>query len=307
MGIDSVIVTRKLTKKFGDLTAVDSVDLEIGKGELFGLVGPDGAGKTTSIRMLSAIMNPSAGDAFVLGYSTAKNSEKIKEHIGYMPQKFGLYEDLTVLENINFYADIYGVPKKGRSEKIDKYLNFSRLLPFKKRLAGNLSGGMKQKLGLSCALIHTPQILFLDEPTNGVDPISRRDFWQILYDLIKDGITIFLSTAYLDEAERCTKTALIDHGHILIIDTPDKIKRDFRFPMIEIWTDESRKITEQIGELRGVERINIYGDRMHVVLKEKNERYYITDKIKSMGFEIKGIREILPSLEDVFITLVSKK
>jgi ABC-2 type transport system ATP-binding protein len=192
------IKTSNLTKSFGDSIAVHALNLEIRRGELYGLVGPDGAGKSTTMRLLTAIMDPTSGDAWVSGHSILTEGELIKEKIGYMSQRFGLYEDLTVMENILFYADLYEVPKKERPPRIERLLGFSNLTPFKDRLAGKLSGGMKQKLGLACALIHTPNVLLLDEPTLGVDPVSRRDFWRILYDLLREGVTIFVSTAYLD-------------------------------------------------------------------------------------------------------------
>jgi len=215
-----------LTRKFGDLTAVDHLDLEIEEGEIFGLVGPDGAGKTTTMRLLTGILDPTEGESWVYGKHSAKEDEELKDYIAYMPQKFGLYEDLTVNENINFYADVYCVPAENREKTIDELLGFSGLLPFKGRLAGKLSGGMKQKLGLSCALIHTPKVLFLDEPTNGVDPVSRRDFWQILYQLLKGKVTILLSTAYLDEAERCRRVGLMHNGKLLRCDIPANIKKE---------------------------------------------------------------------------------
>ena len=198
-----------LTKKFDNITAVDSLDLEVQEGEIFGLVGPDGAGKTTTMRLLTGILDPTSGDGWVYGRHIVRESETLKDNIGYMSQRFGLYEELTVLENINFYADVFCVPKNKRQDVIEKLLGFSGLLPFKQRFACKLSGGMKQKLGLSCALIHTPKVLFLDEPTNGVDPVSRRDFWKILYDLLKEKVTILYSTSYLDEAERCRRVGLL--------------------------------------------------------------------------------------------------
>ncbi|HEQ60014.1 MAG TPA: ABC transporter ATP-binding protein, partial [Firmicutes bacterium] len=209
------IRTENLTKVFDRHTAVDHLTLSVTRGEIFGLVGPDGAGKTTTLRLLTGILKPSAGEAWVCGHHTVRDAEAIKEKIGYMSQRFGLYPDLTVLENIHFYADIYSVPRKGRQARIDELLAFSNLTPFKKRQAGRLSGGMKQKLGLACALVHTPQVLFLDEPTNGVDPVSRRDFWRILYQLLREKVTIFVSTAYLDEAERCSRVGLIHQGKLL--------------------------------------------------------------------------------------------
>ena len=194
------IRTEELTKRFGGLTAVDALTLSVEEGEIFALVGPDGAGKTTTMRLLAAIMDPTSGDAWVAGHHTVREAEAVSNAIGYMSQRFGLYPDLTVSENIDFYADIYGVPSRGRKEKVERLLSFSNLTPFKKRLAGNLSGGMKQKLGLACALVHTPRVLFLDAPTNGVDPSSRRDFWRILYHLLCAPVTSFASHATLDEA-----------------------------------------------------------------------------------------------------------
>jgi ABC-2 type transport system ATP-binding protein len=195
----NMIATDNLTKSFGTLTAVDGMTVSVGQGEIFGLVGPDGAGKTTTMRLLTSIMDPTSGKATVAGFDTVKEAERVKEHIGYMSQRFGLYADLTVAENIDFYADIYNVPKAGRAERTEKLLSFSKLAPFKNRLAGKLSGGMKQKLGLACALIHRPRVLLLDEPTNGVDPVSRRDFWRILYRLQAQGVTILVSTARSEE------------------------------------------------------------------------------------------------------------
>ena len=220
------IKTVRLTRKFADITAVDDLSLEIEEGEIFGLVGPDGAGKTTTMRLLTGILDPTSGEGWVYNKHIQKEAEELKHNIAYMSQRFGLYEDLTVLENINFYADIYCVPKADRPKAIERLLGFSGLTPFTKRLAGRLSGGMKQKLGLACSLIHTPKVLFLDEPTNGVDPVSRRDFWQILYQLLKEKVTILFSTSYLDEAERCKRVGLIHKGKLLRCDVPAKIKEE---------------------------------------------------------------------------------
>lgn len=229
----SVIRCVNLTRKFGNLTAVNNLNIDIPQGEIFGLVGPDGAGKTTTMRLLTGILDPTEGEGWVYDKHIVKESETLKDHIAYMSQRFGLYEDLTVMENINFYADIYCVPKKEREPKIEKLLGFSNLTPFKGRLAGKLSGGMKQKLGLACALIHTPKVLFLDEPTNGVDPVSRRDFWGILYDLLKEKVTILYSTSYLDEAERCKRVGLIHKGKLLKCETPDAIKAECKAKTLE--------------------------------------------------------------------------
>jgi ABC-2 type transport system ATP-binding protein len=213
-----------LTKKFENVTAVNELNLQVEEGEIFGLVGPDGAGKTTTLRLLTTILEPTAGEGWIFDRDINKDSEEIKKYIAYMPQRFGLYEDLTVIENMDFYADVFCVPKKDKKSRIETLLEFSNLKQFKKRPAAKLSGGMKQKLGLTCALIHTPKILFLDEPTNGVDPVSRRDFWQILYQLLEQKVTIVISTSYLDEAENCRRVALMHKGTLLKCDTPAGIR-----------------------------------------------------------------------------------
>ena len=302
----TAIKTSNLTKSFGDNIAVHALNLEIRKGELYGLVGPDGAGKSTTMRLLTAIMEPTSGDGWVSGHSIRTDGELIKEKIGYMSQRFGLYEDLTVMENILFYADLYEVPKKQRPARIERLLGFSNLTPFKDRLAGKLSGGMKQKLGLACSLIHTPEVLFLDEPTNGVDPVSRRDFWKILYDLLKAGVSILVSTAYLDEAERCTRIGLMHNGRILIEDEPKNVRSSLRLPMIEVWSDNARSALEQVRHLDGVHGVSLYGDRLHISLEERVNAAEIVGKIRHAGIDIKDFRDILPSLEDVFISMVER-
>ncbi|HNQ46985.1 MAG TPA: ABC transporter ATP-binding protein [Syntrophorhabdus sp.] len=307
MNSEIAIRTENLTKAFGGNVAVNNLNLEVKKGELFGLVGPDGAGKTTIMRLLAAIMEPTSGNAWVAGYSILTEGELIKEEIGYMSQRFGLYEDLTVMENIMFYADLYGVPARERPPRVERLLGFSNLTPFKERLAGNLSGGMKQKLGLACALIHTPRVLFLDEPTNGVDPVSRRDFWKILYDLLKEEITVFVSTAYLDEAERCTRIGLIHKGTILTVDEPSSIRESLQIPMVEISSAKAKVISDVISTIDGVINVSMYGDRLHVGIKEKGIVDQVLTVIRGQGVEIEGYREIVPSLEDAFIALVDRE
>jgi len=221
-----IIQTRDLTRRFGDLVAVDRLNLTVDRGEIFGLVGPDGAGKTTTLRMLCGLIEPTAGSASVAGSDAARESQAVKDCIGYMAQRFGLYTDLTVEENMAFYGDLFGIVGAEREQLTARLLRMTRMEPFRGRQAGRLSGGMKQKLALMCTLLHRPQILFLDEPTNGVDPVSRRDFWTILYQLLKDGITIFMTTAYLDEAERCNRVGLMHKGRLVRCDTPDALKRE---------------------------------------------------------------------------------
>ncbi len=302
----AAIKTFNLTKSFNGIIAVDNLNLEIHTGELYGLVGPDGAGKTTTMRLLAAIMDPSSGEARVAGHSILHEGERIKEKIGYMSQRFGLYEDLTVMENIFFYADLYDVPSSQRHHRIERLLGFSNLNPFKNRLAGNLSGGMKQKLGLACALVHTPEVLFLDEPTNGVDPVSRRDFWRILYDLLKEGVTVFVSTSYLDEAERCTRIGLMHKGGILIEGEPKKIRTTFKDPMIEVWTENARSAVEPVMNHPGVKAASLYGDRLHITLTSLRLAPDVIAILRGQGLAVRDFREILPSLEDVFISMVEK-
>ncbi|HOG93665.1 MAG TPA: ABC transporter ATP-binding protein, partial [Opitutaceae bacterium] len=264
----SAIRTHQLRRTFGERVAVAGLDLDVQPGEIFGLVGPDGAGKTTTMRMLTGILPPSGGSAEVAGCDVARDSEKLKDQIGYMSQRFGLYPDLSVAENIAFYADIYGVPRRELAARTERLLGFSNLTPFKHRLAGNLSGGMKQKLGLACALIHTPRVLFLDEPTNGVDPVSRRDFWRILYQLVRDGVTLFVSTAYLDEAERCNRLALLHEGRLLGLGTPDEVKRLMPGALLEIRTSAPRRTATLLRQHLHGATVGLFGDRVHVATRD---------------------------------------
>ena len=220
----AIIEARGLTRKFGELVAVDHLDLSVSAGEIFGLVGPDGAGKTTTLRMLCGLLDPTEGSATVAGHDTVREGQAVKDQIGYMAQRFGLYQDLTVDENMTFYADLFGILGEQRKTLTAQLLRMTRMEEFRARQAGRLSGGMKQKLALMCTLLHRPKILFLDEPTNGVDPVSRRDFWAILYQLLKEGITIFMTTAYLDEAERCNRVGLMHRGRLIRCEAPEAMK-----------------------------------------------------------------------------------
>jgi len=222
--MEPIIETHGLTRRFGDLTAVDHLDLSIQPGEIFGLVGPDGAGKTTTLRLLCSLMTPTEGSARVAGHDVVREPQAVKDQIGYMAQRFGLYGDLTVQENMDFYADLFGIVGAERRDLTAQLLRMTRMEPFRGRQASRLSGGMKQKLALMCTLLHRPRILFLDEPTNGVDPVSRRDFWAILYQLLKDGITILMTTAYLDEAERSNRVGLMHRGKLIRCDAPESLK-----------------------------------------------------------------------------------
>jgi ABC-2 type transport system ATP-binding protein len=306
MPLSPVIVATRLSRSFGPVNAVSNLELSIRKGELYGLVGPDGAGKTTTMRLLTGIMTPTSGEARVGGYSVLSDAERIKEKIGYMSQRFGLYEDLTVMENILFYADIYEVAQRERRARIERLLGFSNLTPFVDRLAGKLSGGMKQKLGLACALVHTPEILFLDEPTNGVDPVSRRDFWRILYDLLREEVTIFLSTSYLDEAERCARIGLMHKGKVIIEDQPKNVRGSLKLAMLEVWTDRVRAAGEITRTVHGVTSVSVYGDRLHIGLAGKEHAAGVLSRLAREGISVQDHRDILPSLEDVFIAMVEQ-
>jgi ABC-2 type transport system ATP-binding protein len=294
------IRTQGLTRKFGDLVALDHLTLAVGAGEIFGLVGPDGAGKTTTMRLLTGILSPTSGEAWVDGLPVAREAEAIKDRIGYMAQRFGLYPDLTVQENIDFYADLYEVPREGRDQRVERLLAFSNLTPFRRRRAGNLSGGMKQKLGLACALIHTPQVLFLDEPTNGVDPVSRRDFWRILYQLQQEGVTIFVSTAYLDEAERCNRIGLLHQGRLMALDTVEGVKGLLEGALLEVRCQFPRRAASL---LKGADlgQVALFGDRIHVLAPDEAlGRAAIESALQNAGLGCPELRVIEPTLEDVF-------
>ncbi|HTY00127.1 MAG TPA: ABC transporter ATP-binding protein [Bacteroidota bacterium] len=302
--MDPVIVTRELSRAFGDIHAVEKVSLEVGKGEMFGLVGPDGSGKTTTIRLLCGILTPTSGTATVLGYDIVKNPEAVKREIGYLSQRFSLYGDLSIDENIEFFAEINGVfDFKARR---DELLAFTRLTPFRTRLAEQLSGGMKQKLALACTLIHKPKLLFLDEPTTGVDPVSRRDFWKILQSLLTEGITIVMNTPYLDEAERCTRVAFMNQGTILRVDTPDGLRGDMREQVVEVVIDRVRHGFSLLRSQPGLKEVQAFGDRVNVMVADPESSLpRLRALLAGNGIEVKSMRTIVPSLENVFISLLT--
>jgi len=295
-----------LGRAFGELWAVRGLDLRVRRGEIFGLVGPDGAGKTTTMRMLTGILAASEGTATVAGCSIRNEAEAIKARISYMSQRFGLYGDLTVEENLRFYADLYEVPRREREPLEQRLLGFSNLTPFRKRQARNLSGGMKQKLGLACALIHKPEILFLDEPTNGVDPVSRRDFWRILYAMLKEGVTIFVSTAYLDEAERCTRVGLMHRGRLIQCDTPQKLKEGLPGQLLELATEQPRLAREALAAQLGSNRVSLFGGMLHLYSEEAAEAERARAILQQAGIAVLAEKIIAPTLEDVFIHRVTR-
>jgi len=294
-----------LTQQFGDNTAVNNLTLSVKEGEVFGLVGPDGAGKTTVMRLLAGLMAPTAGDAWVYDCHTVKDSEQLRRHISYMPQRFGLYLDLTVQENIDFYADLYNVPRQTRKEKIPELLAFSNMTEFRDRQARNLSGGMKQKLALACALIHTPKVLLLDEPTNGVDPLSRRDFWRILYRLLEEKVTIFVSTAYLDEAERCAKIGLLHRGRMILTGTPDEVKKHMQGTLVEIRCSAPRQVLESLTAAMATVSAGLFGAKIHLVMDGDASQALtaVQNRLADLGVQAET-EIVVPSLEDVFISKI---
>jgi len=296
-----------LTRRFGDLTAVDHLSFEVKSGELFGLVGPDGAGKTTTLRMLAGVMRPTEGDAFINGVSVARQPETVKHHIAYMSQRFGLYADLTVMENLDFYADLYRVSKAERPQRLERLFEFSNLGPFKDRLAGQLSGGMKQKLGLSCALVHQPEVLFLDEPTFGVDPISRRDLWLIVHEMVAQGVTVVVSTAYMDEAERFDRLVLLNQGKALDLDTPEALQRRFEGDLISVRVDRVREARAVARAHESVRQVTVFGEVLHLSVRSYAEDAApVRRALEEAGFTVKSVEKIEPSMEDVFIDRIAR-
>jgi len=294
-----------LVKRFAEFTAVDRLSFSVNRGEIFGLVGPDGAGKTATMRMLAGVMRPDGGAIMIDGVDAVADPEEAKQHVSYMPQRFGLYEDLTVDENIRFYADLFEVPPAARDERARRLLAASGMSDFGRFKAGQLSGGMKQKLGLTCALVHTPKILLLDEPTTGVDPVSRRDFWRILYGLREEGVTIVISTAYLDEAERCNRLTLLHSGHALYCDTPAALKRHMPGALIAISSADGRAVRTAITGEQGVSHVLLVGDGVHAVVDDANVRIpQLRDALRRADVSFADIAVATPSIEDVFVALL---
>ncbi len=301
---EAAIETSGLTKRFGSLTAVDNLDLVVQRGSIFGLVGPDGAGKSTTLRMLCGAMAPSAGSALVAGYDVVRQTELARLQLGYMPQAFSLYPDLSVQENLEFFADIYEVPSAVRKERMERLLEFSRLEGFRGRRAEYLSGGMKKKLALACTLIHEPRVLLLDEPTTGVDPVSRRELWHILYELLRTGVTTVVTTPYMDEAERCNRVGFLMAGKLLVSGTPAELADLPRRMVIELKA-RPRKVMQTVARgVAGVDNIQIFGDRLHLLAAEPEAvMVNLREALEREGAQILTLRTVRPSMEDVFMHL----
>jgi len=302
---DSVVEVRGVAKRFGTTAAVDELSFSVARGEIFGLVGPDGAGKTTAMRMLASVMTPDTGSIRIDGVDVVADPAQAKLHVSYMPQRFGLYEDLTVDENIRFYADLFEIPAKEWHERAQRLLAASGMTPFGSRLAGLLSGGMKQKLGLTCALVHAPRVLLLDEPTTGVDPVSRREFWQILYSLRSQGVAMVISTAYLDEAERCDRLALLHQGRIRYCDTPQRLKAAMPGAIVRITAGDPRRLLDAVRALEGVSGVLLVGDGLHIHVDDAARR--LPELVRAMapaGVQAGDIRQVEPTIEDLFVGLL---
>ena len=302
-----MIEVRELTKSFGSLKAVDSLSFDIQRGEIFGIVGPDGAGKSTLLNIMSTILQPDRGSISMQGRDIFRDTYGIKENLAYMPQRFGLYEDLSVEENMQFFGKLFGVSRTEIGQRMEKLFAFSQLGPFRDRLAGNLSGGMKQKLGLACSLIHSPDVILLDEPTNGVDPVSRREFWKILYDLLGDGVTIVVSTAYLDEAERCNRVALMFEGRFIISGKPGEIKKSVGRDFVELKTSNPRHTEMLLRRDEEYKGIIMTGSTLRLFVDSVSRcKKRIPALLKREGIRVLEIREKLPTLEDCFVDIVSR-
>lgn len=301
----SAVALDGVRRTFGTTVALQSLSLQVGHGELFGIVGPDGAGKTTTLRILAGVLKPTGGRAWIEGVDVGRDPEAAKPHTAYMAQRFGLYEDLTVRENLEFYADLYRVSRKDRLERFERLYEFSRLGEFEQRLAGHLSGGMKQKLALSCCLVHHPKVLLLDEPTFGVDPISRRELWLILHRMVAEGVTTLVSTSYLDEAERCDRVVLLNEGRALALDKPVRLQDSLGGRLYSLRSSTPRKARDLLRALFGSRSASLSGDAVHALLPHDFDPADMSSPLTEAGIEVSAVQEISPSLEDVFVHLVA--
>lgn len=304
---EAIIRTRGLTRRFGDLVAVDQLEMEVRRGEVFGLLGPDGAGKTTLLRLLCGLLDADEGEASVSGHDVVRESDRVRDVVGYKAQRFGLYGDLTVEENMAFYGELFGVSRADQRERGERLLEMTHMAEFRRRPAGQLSGGMKQKLALMCVLLHRPKVLLLDEPTNGVDPVSRRDFWIILYELVSEGVTVLVSTAYLDEAERCNRIGLMYEGQLVWCDTPDVVRLSPKESCYKVECSERARARDLLRSAPGVASVEPFGSAIHLFLdpaKQSPER--LSEQLDQAGLSRVAFTPIEPSLEDVFILLIRK-
>ena len=306
---NKAVIVKDLEKRFGNFVAVNRVSFEVSKGEIFGFLGPNGAGKSTTIRMLTGILAPTGGTGTVAGFDVRTEPEKIKAHIGYMSQKFSLYEDLTVEENIDFYSGIYSIPREKKEERKEWVIRMAGLKEHRGSRTAILSGGWKQRLALGCAILHEPPIIFLDEPTSGVDPISRRRFWDLIYELAGKGVTVFVTTHYMDEAEYCDRVALIYRGELAAIGTPGELKTQImQEDVLEVLSDRPQDAMGEIEKLDGIKEVALFGKGLHVVTEDaKTTAGRIRNHLVAQGYRVVRIEKIVPSLEDVFVSLIEAR
>jgi ABC-2 type transport system ATP-binding protein len=299
--VADVVTLDRVTKRYGATVAVQELSLSVGRGEMFGLIGPDGAGKTTTIRLACGLLRADAGTIRVLGFDPLRDHRKLTASVGYLSQRFSLYGDLSVDENIAFFAEIHGV-REYRSRR-DRLLELTQLAPHRTRLADRLSGGMKQKLALACTLVHEPALLVLDEPTTGVDPVSRREFWKLLAEFLSQGITIVMATPYLDEAERCARVALLHKGRLLALDRPDALRSTLPGGLFEVIVSDHRRAPEALARIEGVSDVQMFGERAHVRMDRAGAEaaQLLSSRLTAAGLEAASVRPITTSLEDVFI------
>lgn len=306
---DNIAVSvQNLEKRFGTFVAVNKINFQVSKGEIFGFLGPNGAGKSTTIRMLCGIIGPTSGSGQVGGYDIIKEQYKIKEHIGYMSQKFSLYNDLTVEENINFYSGIYKIPKAEKNRRRESVIHDAGLEGMERSLTSTLAAGWKQRLALGCALLHQPKIIFLDEPTSGVDPITRANFWEIIKGLAKQGVTVFITTHYMDEAENCNRMVLIYHGTIIALGTPEEMKRNnMKNEVLEISLANAQSWLERLSQLKGVKEAALFGSNIHAVVYDRSKAMLeIEEFFKKENIKESNVKKIVPSLEDVFVSAIEE-
>jgi ABC-2 type transport system ATP-binding protein len=304
----TILSIHDVTRKFGSVTALDKLSIDVEEGEIFGLIGPDGAGKTTAIRIMLGILEATSGNGRVGTFDLFRQPELISTLTGYVSQRFSLYGELTVQENLELFSDLYGVSEEDRAPRLARLMQFSRLEPFRDRLARNLSGGMRQKLALSCALIHTPKLLFLDEPTTGVDPLSRRDLWRLLFDLWQEGVTIVVSTPYMDEAERCSRVGFLDHGKLIAVGRPEDLRERFRGIILEVLADQRFVAKDVLAGLKQVTGVNLFGDGLHVTMEEADAataETHLRSELEAKGIKVQSVAKVAPTIEDVFFQLTT--
>lgn len=301
------VTAQDLTRRFGHFTAVDGVCFNIQRGEIFGLLGPNGAGKTTTIRMLCGILLPSAGSATVLGVDVASHPEEVKQQIGYMSQKFALYDDLTVRENLDFYARIYSVQRETRKERLDVLIDMAGLTGHDRQLTANLSGAWRQRLALACAIVHQPAMLFLDEPTAGVDPVSRREFWDLIYEMASGGVTVLATTHYMDEAEYCHRVGMMYESRLIALDSPDALKAGMGGVLLEVECSDPAHAEGLLAGVQGISSVNQHGLLLHASAADAGMAASIRRALKSSGISVQRVEEVIPSLEDAFVTMVHRE